>query len=399
MIHRLILLVSLLGMVLALHLWVQKARNFDQGCWGAGQVAVATAEGCQSPALEKVDSLFGVSTAAWGYLFYLAVASLAFAKVFLRDAAARKAHAASEILVLLAFPYACFLVVYQLFIAHAICPLCMVSSGLIALLFIVHLVCYLRGGYEPISDAERTIEIGYASGVSFMALGLLAGVLVIVNQVGTRSLAEGAGREEFIALLGQTLPTYIDREHLQAMKPARLDFSTAPIQPEEWIHPDTPVLGNPEGVKVIAFLDPNCPGCRHEFATLRSLADRYGDQAAFYVIPRVLWDYSLLQSQALFLAGQEDRYFDMWQLQFDRAKQGGMDLNDLEPLFAELGMNVEQLSPRLATHREKVMALRRQAMEAGINSTPNGVAVDSRSRDEASLAKLIERAAARRDKE
>jgi len=82
MINRLILWLSLAGMILALHLWIQKARGFDQGCLGLETHAVEVAEGgCASAGLEAGSHLFGVSNAAWGYAFYFGLALLSFGKI------------------------------------------------------------------------------------------------------------------------------------------------------------------------------------------------------------------------------------------------------------------------------------------------------------------------------
>ena len=37
MLNRVILFLSLAGMILAIHLWIQHERNFDKGCWGLGE--------------------------------------------------------------------------------------------------------------------------------------------------------------------------------------------------------------------------------------------------------------------------------------------------------------------------------------------------------------------------
>ncbi len=399
MLNRIVFFVSLLGMILTLHLWIQKQRDFDHGCWGIGAPAAAAAGagGCRSAELDKVSKLLGVSVAAWGYGFYFFVAAMAFAKMILPARAASAAHVASEVAVALAFPYSCYLVFYQAVVAKAFCPLCLVSAGFITGLFVLHAVQYWRGKFVTIAEDQRGTEIGYAAGMGFVAMGALAAVLLFVNHVGTRGFDEGSNAKEFTTMVGRSLPQFIEGEKLLEMKPVRFDFNVPALKTDEWITNETPALGTPGKVTVVAFLDPNCPSCKGTFAMIEALAERYRGQAAFYVMSRVLWDYSLLQSQALEVARPAGKYFDLWRLQLDRQKCGGLDQPGIEQLFAELGLETANLRQRLAAVRPALEAQRNRAIAAGINSTPtifiNGLAVENLSRDERSLGRLIERAA------
>jgi len=399
MLNRIVFFVSLLGMILALHLWIQKERNFDHGCWGIGATSspAASASGCRSAELEKVSKFLGVSMAAWGYGFYFFVATMAFAQMVLPPRAASACQTASEVAVAVAFPYTCYLVFYQAVVAKAFCPLCLVSAAFVIGLFVLHAVRYWRGSFVAIPPEQRGNELGYAAGMGFVAMGALAVILLFVNHVGTRRIDEGSNVKEFTAMVGQALPRFIEVEKLQEMKPALFDPDVPALKTDEWIAKDTPALGTPGQVSVVVFLDPNCPSCKGTFAKIESLAGRYRGQAAFYIISRVLWDHSLLQSQALELARPTGKYFDLWRLQLDRQKRGGLDLPAIEQLFAELGLDTFNLEQRLAAARPAVEAQRDRAIKGGINSTPtifiDGLAIDNLSRDERSLGKLIERAA------
>ncbi len=400
MLNRLILLLSLLGMVVALHLWIQKERKFDQGCWGvASESAPAQpAAGCTNSELEKASVLFGISVAALGYGFYFFTGLLAFASLLLPARGARACQAASEMTVMLALPFTLYLFYMQAFVAHAFCPLCLVSGALVAGLFVLHAIRFWRGSYEAVSSEARVLEIGYASAMGFAAMGVLVAVLLFVDQVGTRRLDQGDNPRQFIALLGQVLPHFIAPERLAEMKPARLNREAPPLDLAAWVTADTPALGARTGASVVVFLDPNCPSCVHEFATVRTLARSHGDRASFHVFSRVLWDYSLLQTQALELARQQGKYFELWQLMFDRQQRGGMDLPAIGKLFRELDLDRNDLENRLAAVRPEVVARREKAAAAGIDSTPtiylNGVRVDNRSWDEKSLGRLIDQALA-----
>lgn len=400
MLNRLSLLLALTGMLLALHLWIQKERNFDQGCWGVTTTATAsaTAGGCTNEELKKYSEFLGVSVAAWGYAFYFLTAALALGKILLPETTARTCQTASEVAVALAFPFSLYLVWVQAFVAKAFCPLCLLSSGLVAALFVLHAIQYRRG-FVPVPEARRPVETGYAATMAFLAAGLLAALLLMVNGIATRRLDQGEQARQFEAMLARALPKQIDPQRLQEMKPALFNDDLPRLPLTEWLTGELPPLGHNPAVPVVVFLDPNCPSCKGSYAAIRVLAERYGDRAQFHVISRTLWPRSELQSQALELAAQAGKYHEMWQLQFDRAKKEGLTLVELSACFAALGLDTRDLETRLAAVRPAVLARRDRAMTAGIRGTPtlyiSGRAVAQGSTDPASLAKLIEQASAR----
>jgi len=379
MLNRAILLLSLLGLIVTLHLWVQKERNFDHGCWGLGTAAAPATAGCQDPALQQAGRLFGVSTAAWGYALYVLIAGLALGRAALPERAARRCVDLSEIAIVCAVPYTLYLLFIQAAVAHAYCPLCLVSTGLVLALFGLHVVQWRRGGFVAAgSDGERTQEMGYAALLTFGGGAGLLAVLLFVDQVATRGLDPAATTRA---------PARVETA---VRRPPTLNLG-------EWARPDTPVLGNSRRVVVTAFFDPNCPHCGGVYSTIINLADRYKDSATFYVFPRILWDYSTLQVQALEVAKQHGKYFDMWRLQFAHQRHGGLTETDLAGLFKDLGIDTPDLPTQLAAVRTRVLELRDQARATGINSTPtifvNDMLVEGASRSWDGLAALIEQAA------
>lgn len=394
--NRLSLLISLCGLIVSLHLWIQKERNFDQGCWGADRsLASQVDSGCNDQELKKHSELLGVSVAAWGYAFYMAMAALSFGKILLPDKGAQACHTVSEMAVALAFPFSVYLAWVQAFVAKAFCPLCLISGALVTGLFILHAVQYRRG-FEPIEEARRPLEIGYASAMAFLAMGVLAALMIMVNQIGSRRLDQGETARQFEAMFERTLRKHIEPAQLLEMKPALYNAELPPLDLKEWLNGELPFMGANPGLSVVAFLDPNCPGCKGTFTTVKLLAGRYGDRARFHVISRTLWPYSELQSQALELAAEAGKYHEMWEAQFEHAQKGGLNLAELGKLFRKLGITTEDLEKRLATVRPAVLARRDRAMAAGVRGTPtvyiNGRAVAQSSTDLPSLSKLIEEA-------
>lgn len=384
-------------MALTVHLWIQKERGFDRGCWGvtAGSPAAANT-GCTSRNLEGVGEMFGVSTAAWGYGFYFSVALLALARVLLPSPWPRRCQVASDVAVGAAFTYSAYLVYYQAVVARAYCPLCLVSAGLITVLFVLHVVQRARSGFTPLPDPARVWEAGWAAGMVFAAAGVLVAGLIFVDRLGLPGSDQGPDARRFEAMVGRALPAFIDAERLREWRPTGLDSSVPPLPLADWLTPEAPRVGTADGPSLVVFLDPNCPHCAGTYAAVMKVAGRYQDRAGFYVLPRALWEYSLLQVQALELARQAGNYHEMWRRQFEQRRPGGMNFAQVERLFRELQLDTTGLRERLEGVRPAVLAQRSKAGAAGLNSTPaiffNGIAVTGFGRTEEGLARLIERA-------
>lgn len=399
-VNRLILWLALAGMVLALHLWIQKARDFDQGCLGLEKPAVAAAadEGdCRAVNALPASHLFGVSNAAWGYAFYFALALAAFAKILAGPAWGRRLHLAGEVAVAVALLYSARLVYLMAFVAKSYCVLCLVSAGLVATLFALHAVLRWRGGWQPVAESERLREIALAVGGLFAMSGVLVGVLLFVNRLGTRSLDQGETGREFRQLVGRALPMFIDGDKLQEMRACRFEWSAPALDLEKFVGPGTPFVGDPQGVRVVLFVDPNCPHCRAYFPDFMAAVEKLKDRARFTVLPRVLWKESIPQAAALRLAEGSGKYFEVWRAMFAQmpGPHRGLTVAQIEALFREQGLDTADLAKRLEAERPAVEAARAAASAGGINGVP-AVYVETRqvwvgNRSPACLDTLLER--------
>lgn len=399
MINRLILWLSLAGMILALHLWIQKARGFDQGCLGLethGAVIDET-EGCGQVSALPASHLLGVSNAAWGYAFYFGLALLSFAKIVMPGRWPRRLHALGEIAVAGAFVYSGYLVYQMGFVAHAWCVLCSLSATLVAALFVLHVVLRRRGGFTAVDEALRGQELGLAAGALFGAMGVLVGVLLFVDRLGTRALDEGSTGRELEQIIGQTLPVYIDAEKLAEMRACHFDWQAPTLKPGALTDPSTPFIGNPAGPEVVVFYDPNCPHCKAYDRVFRQVIEKFKDRARFTMLPRPVWDASIPQTEALKVAEGSGKYFELWEAMFERqpGPRRGMDVGQITALFQELGIDPTNVAGRLAAARPAVLAARARAKAAGINAVPAvyiaGRKVWSPNRSPECMTTLIER--------
>lgn len=397
MIPRLILWLSLAGMILALHLWVQKARGFDQGCLGLSTHAeVAPETGCRAASELPSSHLFGVSNAAWGYAFYFAVALLAFGKIIAQPAWARRLHAASEAAVAVAFLYSLYLV-FQMSAARAWCVLCLCSAALVTVLAGLHLRLRVRGGFRPVEESARGQELGAAVGGLFAMTGVLVGVLLFVDRLGTRPLEQGETGRELRRAIGRSLPLFIDDVKLQEMRACRFDWSAPKLDLGVFVGPDTPFVGEARALRVVLFVDPNCPHCAEYFPQFMAAAEKLKERAGFTVVPRVLWSESIPQAAALKLAEGSGKYFELWRAMFERqpGPRHGMTTEQIAALFRELGLDATNLEQRLAAARSAVEQAQAAAQAGGIDFAPavyfEGRQVWAGNQTPACLERLVER--------
>ena len=122
--------------------------------------------------------------------------------------------------------------------------------------------------------------------------------------------------------------------------------------------------------------------------------------ARFFMIPFVLWQYSLPQAEALFVAGQEGKYFEMLELQYKYQKAGGMSPDELVSLSKDLGLDPQKFRARLEKRLNEpmIMARREEIRQMGVQGTPavmiNGKFVDGGSKSLTCINQLIQQEAA-----
>ncbi len=399
-INRLILWLALAGMVLAVHLWVQKARGFDQGCLGLAKPVAVVDGGCREVDALPASHLLRVSNAAWGFAFYFGVALLALAKIVVSPRWARGFHGMSEAAVVAGLVYSGYLVFTMVFVSHMVCALCLISAVLVFALFVLHVALRRQGGLPPIAETARGTELGFAAVGMFAAAGMLIGVLVFVNRLGTRPLDQGATREEVERLVGGALGIYIDGEKLAEMRACHFERQAPPLDLTKFIGPTTPFIGKSDGIPVVVFSDPNCEICKEYHAEFLRAAEKFGDRARFTVVPRVIWDESIVEAAALKIAEGSGKYFELWQALFNRPPEQdkGMTVAQITELFRHLGLDPTNLDQRLAAARPGVLADREQAKASGIDRVPSvyiaGRKVWSPNRGVKCLGNLIDQATA-----
>lgn len=169
---------------------------------------------------------------------------------------------------------------------------------------------------------------------------------------------------------------------------------------EKLISFSDPYLGNHEAdVTVIELFDPNCRHCKTIHPIMQSVIDENSDRARFYLIPFVLWQRSLVQVEALYVAAQDDKYHTMMDRQFHHQKPEGLTVEELGDIAAEIGMDREQFVRRLrqGLNQRSIVERRQQIMELGFDGTPaviiNGRVVSPSARSARCMNRMIADAA------
>ncbi len=161
-----------------------------------------------------------------------------------------------------------------------------------------------------------------------------------------------------------------------------------------------PYMGNLDAdVTVIEFFDPNCPHCATFHPIMKQVVEDSGQHAHFYMVPFPLWQYSLMQVEALFVAAQDGLYFEMLEAQYAHQKQGGMSMEELTVLASDIGLDPEIFRQRLerGLNQPQILERRKKIVDTGLRGTPsvmiNGRYVASDSKSRLCLNELIAEAA------
>lgn len=153
-------------------------------------------------------------------------------------------------------------------------------------------------------------------------------------------------------------------------------------------------------VTVIEYFDPNCPHCKTLHPIMKQVVAENGKRARFFMIPFVLWQYSIAQAEALFVAGQDGKYFEMLDAQYEAQQPGGMSLNELVIIAGRIGLDPVKFKTRMekGMNQRMIMARREEIRELGVQGTPavmiNGKFVDGGSKSLTCLNELIKKEAA-----
>lgn len=396
--NRIFLGVALFGALVVVHLGIQQSRGFDMGCLGfSTPSAVEATFDCSAVVQSTSGTMLGFSNVAWGMLFYLFVAALSIAVLLNaagRGAALEKIRAAAVGVGLL---YSAYLVYRQVFVIQGLCALCLISAGVAGLLAILAVMQIVRTRGR---DVHHVSQVSSMKEYRFIGIAVALVVVLSIADIAYFNSIEPARA----ATAGSAAPaTAGSQAAAHDMAPVGCGFTdeVAPIENYDAILGVTdPMEGNPDAsVTFIEFFDPNCPHCRTQHEVTKMLIEDYSDQVRFFFKPVPLWPFSVVQIEALYAAAQDGKFNEMLEGQFDRQRQGGLEMADLKEIAGEIGMDANQLEQRVerGLYRSTTMQQREIAASLGLRGVPavfiNGRMVEGRSRTAACLRELLEDAA------
>lgn len=367
-----IFLLALVGILVVVHLWVQAQAGFAFGCTGAGDAA--SGAGCAEVTTSVYSDFLGLNLLVWGGAFYVLLAALRAGIAALKPPTSDTLRTASLALTSVGFLFVLYLVYVQAFVLGAFCTLCLISSLTVTALFVLHLVERAKGPGPAVAASVALRP--YA--IAVVALVVLAGADVMLSDrdaapmpVAQTQNANGSGDGSVQAAL---TAGGVSAECRYDVEVGRFrDF-------DRLLTMETPYHGSADApVNVVKIFDPNCPHCRTLHQILEPIIPQLGDEARFYYKPYPIWDFSVPQVQALYLAGEEDKFFEMLDLQFENQQRGGLSLDRIVALAEQIGMDGARV--RSEIEAQKYVGLIRQQNEiiraTGIRSVPK-LAIEGR---------------------
>jgi len=402
-IDRLLFGLALLGLMVVVHLWIQAGRGFDRGCFGFSGPTTQVA--CEAVIQSDAGKLFGVSNIIWGGLYYLMLVGLGLAVAFLREPGLQRLKQGRAVLIGTGVLYSAYLVSVQSIQIGEYCKLCLMSASIAALLFLVQTFEW----FNPVSPSimiQKTKKWAREPAL-FVALGLLtilmAGADVLYfNNLDNATPAEASVAQAVAEVTAPSPEAPTSEAPMPAPSGAECQYDEELNEVQDYnalVDISDPYLGNLDApVTVIEYFDPNCPHCRILHPVMKQVIAAYGEKARFYVVPFVLWQHSLVQTEALYAAAQDGKYFEMLDGQFARQKQSGLSVDELKDIAAQIGLDPEMMMGRIerGLYRDAVLRRREAAIEMGLGGVPavmiNGRFVTTASRTVACMGQLIQEA-------
>ena len=378
LIDRLVFGLSVFGILVTVHLWIQQGRGFDQGCWGfnppqGGEQLF----NCQAVVTSGAGSILGISNVYWGMIFYVAVALLSFLLMRAKPEAVGTMKRVRAGLIGFGFIYSMYLVNYQINSIGELCALCLTSAGIATVLFGTTIYDLITGDKSGLKRAPAYTLKGeprfYTGALGILAV-LLLGDFVYFNNLPAPPPPPPA--EAVLAAAPEIAePPVCLYDPRQATYPNYLSL----------ISDNDPMLGNKESdVVVIEYFDPNCPHCQDLHPLMKQMVATHGDSVRFYFIPFPIRDYSMVQIESMYAAHEQGKFTEMVDAQMAMRRTAGINVAELREIAERIGMDVERMNAQLraGTFRKRIIDQRAKAQDTGMSSVPtvviNGRFVGSR---------------------
>jgi protein-disulfide isomerase/uncharacterized membrane protein len=395
---RTVYALSLIGILVVVHLWIMVGRGFDRGCFGFDEPTQFVE--CEAVIQSDAGTMFGVSNAAWGMLFYAGIFLLSLAVSF-GGGRSRQARTLRQAMVSVGFLYAAYLVYVQAVQIGAFCKLCVISAGLVTLLMALVTYDGFRNSMEPNPMQSKKLFVGLALATLVIAVADMSYFSRLAVAEPTEVVSSGDSVAPGEVQPGPSIPPGTAVTGAQSAPGACLYDPAIPAVADfqQLVTFADPFLGTAQsGAQVIEFFDPNCPHCRTMHPIMKRVIETHGDRAQFYLIPYIVFQQSLNQIEAIYVAAQDGKYFEMIDEQFARQKAPGLSIPELAAIAEGMDIDPEVFARRVnrGLNRPTIAARRDQIQRLGVRGVPtvmiNGRFVASESKTLACLQEMIEEA-------
>jgi predicted DsbA family dithiol-disulfide isomerase len=126
--------------------------------------------------------------------------------------------------------------------------------------------------------------------------------------------------------------------------------------------------------RMLKVFDPNCPHCATLHAAMKGTVAEHSDDTRFYYQPIALWDFSIPQVQAMYIARESgnEPFLRMMNLQLDGQRRGGIPVDTLVAYAAQIGLDEAAFRQEMEAGRFVNVIRSEQQMigGAGVNSVP-----------------------------
>jgi len=381
--HKLIFLFSVLGILTTVHLYIMNERGFDQGCFGFETNAqIEDSFDCES-VIDVGLTIMGMSNIFWGFTYYLILMLAGLLPVLFSFSFKQNMIKIRNFLIGIGFIYSAYLAYIQHFELNEYCALCLIS-GIISTILLGLLIYskFLKTHPVPNYNLKKPfiiiLIIGIlVAGADFTYFSRLEVKPKVVNQHSNELTNEDS--------------TQIECEY---------NDTKAFVKNTGKLISDIDIkYGNPNSDNIIIELfDPNCTHCKTLHEEMNNIIDEFKDDVFIVIKPNPLWNHSLQQIQALYIANDYGLFEDMLAEQFKRQTPGkGLNLDQLKEISEIIGLDSKMLIQRIkkADFLNYIIQENQKARKAGITSAPtlllNGKIIASKSRNVECIGELIKK--------
>ena len=321
--ERAITILTLLGLLTTIHLWIMSERGFDQGCLGfSTNHQFEEMFDCEAVMKRAPGHLFGISNVYWGMLFYALFTVLNFLVHSITGNRQKVVRILRLLFITTGFGYSIFLQVYSYIWIEIFCALCITSAIVCTLIFVVSMI-YWRT--HSLTLVIQKVHLKFFTSALLIFMFIAMGDILYFNSIA--------------------LEAKIDYDvgcHYRKDKPVLDNY-------RDLITRNDIKVGNPDSdVIIIEYLDPNCFHCRTLNRTMKETMEKLSGDALFVFKPSPLWDHSVTQIQALLIASEEDLFWEMLDKQFALQRpRKGLKLEQIKKMAKEIGMDETSLADRI----------------------------------------------------